>query len=64
MQRFKVGDRVAILHRFAHLHPQDSGSVVEVQLDPIRSIFNEYTVQFSDGSTANLFEFQLQEIKD
>jgi hypothetical protein len=64
MQRFNVGDRVAVLHRFAHLHPKDSGVVVEVQLDPFRPIFNEYTVQFSDGSTSNLFEFQLQEVKD
>jgi len=64
MQRYKVGDRVAVLNRFAHLHPKGSGIVLEVQLDAFRSIFNEYKVEFSDGSTTHLFEFQLQEVED
>ena len=64
MQRFKVGDRVAVLPRFAHLHPKELGVVTEVQLDPFRSMFNEYRVEFADGSTVSLFEFQIEEVND
>ncbi|HEY2381592.1 MAG TPA: hypothetical protein VGK48_10490 [Terriglobia bacterium] len=59
MQRFKVGDRVAVLPRFVNLFPADSGTVMEVTPDPFRPHFNEYAVEFSDGSKANIFEFQL-----
>jgi hypothetical protein len=59
VQRFNIGDPVATEPRFAHLYPSDSGIIVAVQLDPFRLAFNEYTVKFPDGSTANLFEFQL-----
>jgi hypothetical protein len=60
MQRFSIGDRILILARFAHLYPSNSGEIVGVQVDPRRAILNEYTVKFPDGSTGNLFEFQLQ----
>src|SRR5437899_3205985 len=60
MQRFNIGDRILILSRFAHLYPSNAGEIVGVQIDPRRTILNEYTVKFPDGSTANLFEFQLQ----
>ena len=60
MQRFRIGDRILILPRFAHLYPGNAGEVVGVQIDPRRAILNEYTVKFPDGSTANLFEFQIQ----
>jgi hypothetical protein len=59
--RFKMADRILILPRFARLYPDDSGVVVAVKIDPFREKFNEYTVQFADGSTANIFEFQLVE---
>jgi hypothetical protein len=58
--RLNVGDRILILPRFAHLYPRNLGEVVDVQLDPHREILNEYTIKFLDGSTANLFEFQIQ----
>ena len=61
MQRFKMGDRILILSRYAHLYPDDSGLIVAVKLDSFRDKFNEYTIRFSDGSTANIFEFQLVE---
>ena len=64
MQRFKIGDRVVVLPRFAHLYPTYPGVVKEVKLDPFRSIFNEYKIEFSDGSTAEVFEFQLREATD
>lgn len=32
---------------------------MEVTPDPFRPHFNEYAVEFSDGSKANIFEFQL-----
>ncbi len=66
MQRFKIGDRVRLLPRFAHLYqstPEDktSGVVIEVKLDPFRAMFNEYTIEFPDGSTVSVFEFQVRE---
>ena len=61
MQSFRIGDSVRILPRYAHLYPRDSGVIVAIRQDPIRQ-FNKYTVRFSDGSTAHLFEFQLGEV--
>lgn len=61
MERFNIGDPVLILRRFAHLYPGDSGVIVAIKPDPFRPAFNEYTVKFPDGSTANLLEFQLVE---
>ena len=60
MQRFKIGDRVVLLPRFADLYPGNSAVVVEVKLDPFRPVFNEYKIEFHDGSTANVFEFQIR----
>jgi len=59
VERFKIGDCVLILPRYAHLYASDSGVIVAGLPDPFRSAFNEYTVEFPDGSTANLFEFQI-----
>ena len=59
MQRFRRGDLIVILPRYAHLYPNHSGVIVAVKIDPFRDKFNEYTVQFPDGSTANIFEFQI-----
>jgi hypothetical protein len=64
MQRFEIGDRVVVLQRFAHLYPTYSGVVIAVKLDPFRSIFNEYKIEFPDGSRADVFEFQLREATD
>jgi hypothetical protein len=61
MQRFKRGDAVFILPKFAHLYSASSGIVRDSRQDPFRSIFNEYAVGFADGSHANLLEFQLIE---
>ena len=41
-----------------------SGVVVEVKLDPFREMFNEYKVEFPDGSTAGVFEFQMRKLMD
>ncbi len=59
MQRFKIDESVVILGQFAHLYPSHTGVVIRTRPDPFRATFNEYTIQFSDGSTAELFEFQL-----
>ena len=59
MQRYEIGDRVVVLPRFAHLYGTATGVVVAVKLDPFRPAFNEYKIEFADGSTASLFEFQL-----
>jgi hypothetical protein len=62
--RFKVGDPVLILTRYAHLYPSGSGVIVAVgSPDPFRSEFNEYTVKFPDGASAKLFEFQLVKVE-
>jgi hypothetical protein len=64
VQRFKIGDSVLILPRYAHLYPSESGVVLAVIPDPFRPAFNEYTIEFPDGSTANLFEFQIREVAE
>src|SRR5438132_11938263 len=61
MQRFNRGDSILILPKFAHLYPNPTGTVVAVKPDPLRSILNEYVVEFPDGSKASLFEFQILE---
>jgi hypothetical protein len=61
MQRFKTGDRILILPKFAHLYPGTYGVIVAVMPDPYRPVFTEYTVLFGDGSRTDLFEFQLLE---
>jgi hypothetical protein len=61
MQRFKTGDPVLILPRFAHLFSTNTGVVTAVKSDPFRPMFNEYAVKFNDGSAASVFEFQLIE---
>jgi hypothetical protein len=59
MQRYQIGDRVVVLPRFAHLYGSVTGVVTGIKLDPFRPAFNEYKIEFADGSTASLFEFQL-----
>ena len=61
MQRFKPGDAVFILPKFAHLYSANSGIVRDARRDPFHSIFNEYAVDLANGSSANVFEFQLIE---
>jgi hypothetical protein len=56
---FKVGDRVRLRSRFTHLYTPDPGVIVAVILDPMRSLFNEYTVVFPDESMATVFHFQI-----
>jgi hypothetical protein len=61
MPRFKPNDAVFILPRYSHLYPAPSGIVTGVRTDPFRAMFNEYTVEFPDRSSAKLFEFQIIE---
>jgi len=61
MERFKPGNAVFILPKFAHLYPRHSAVITAVKLDPFRPMFNEYALQFGDGSSAMIFEFQLIE---
>ena len=61
MQRFKPNDAVFILPKYAHLYPGSSAVVTSVTIDPFRSMFNEYLLEFPDGSNAKLFEFQIIE---
>ena len=61
MQRFKQGDPVFILPKYAHLYPGLSAVVIGAVLDPFRPMFNEYTLQFADRSTEKIFEFQIIE---
>jgi hypothetical protein len=62
MPRFNVGDTVAVLQRFALSYPSDSGVIIAIKPDLFRPAFDEYTVRFPCGLTANLFEFQLAEV--
>ena len=41
-----------------------AGVIVAVTPDPFRPAFNEYTIKSSDGSTGNLFEFQIREVAE
>src|SRR6267378_2223177 len=59
--RFKPNDAVFILPRYANLYPGHSAIVTGATADPFRTMFNEYTVEFVDRSSANLFEFQIIE---
>jgi hypothetical protein len=61
MQRFKVGDSVLVLPRFAHLFSKSTGVVTAVHPDPFRPMFNEYKLQLDDETIASVFEFQLIE---
>ncbi len=61
MQRFKPNDAIFVLPRFSHLYPSNAGVIVGAKQDPYRPIFNEYTVEFKDRSTATIFEFQIIE---
>ena len=64
MQQFQIGDRVVVLPRFAHLYSGNTAVVLEVKLDPFRAMFNEYKIEFPDGSTAGVFEFQIRKGTD
>jgi hypothetical protein len=61
MERFKPGDAVLIIPKFAHLYAGTAAVVVRVKRDRFRDMFNEYIVEFADRSTARLFEFQIME---
>ena len=61
MHQFNVGDRVVVLPRFAKLYSKDAAVVIEVKLDAFRPAFNQYKIEFPDGSWADVFEFQLKE---
>ena len=61
MLRFKPNDGVFILPKYSHLYAGHSAVVTRVRADPFRTMFNEYALQFPDGSTATLFEFQIIE---
>src|SRR5437870_10347801 len=61
MQRFKIGDAVLILPKFAHLYPGNTGVIVGIETDRFRQIYNEYTIEFPNGTRAGLFEFQILE---
>jgi hypothetical protein len=62
MLRFKPNDAVFILPKYAHLYPGHSAVVTSVvTADPFRPVFNEYALEFPDGSSAKLFEFQIIE---
>jgi len=61
MERFKPGDAVFILPKFAHLYPRHSAVITAIKSDPFRPMFNEYALEFADGSSAMIFEFQLIE---
>jgi hypothetical protein len=59
VQRFKPSDAVFILPKYAHLYPGNSAVVNIAHADPFRQMFNSYVLEFSDGSTDKLFEFQI-----
>jgi hypothetical protein len=59
--RFKLGDAVLVLPRFAHLFSKGAGVIAAVKPDPFRPMFNEYTLKLDDETIANVFEFQLIE---
>jgi hypothetical protein len=62
MERFKSGDTIFIIPKFSHLYINETAIVTGVRADPSRPMFNEYSVEFVDGSTARLYEFQIIEV--
>jgi hypothetical protein len=58
---FKPNDRVLILPKYSHLYRESSARIIGVIPDHFRSMFNEYTVEFADRSTASIFQFQVIE---
>lgn len=61
MERFKSGDGVFIIPKFSHLYSNVEAVIKGVNSDPFRPMFNEYILEFTDGSAARLFEFQIIE---
>jgi len=64
MQQFQIGEKVLVLPQFVHLYPRSTAVVLEVKLDPFRAMFNEYKIEFPDGATAAVFEFQIRKGTD
>jgi len=54
MPRFGAGDAIYILPQYAHLHPANTAEVIRVVPDTYRPMFNEYVVEFADGSQATV----------
>jgi hypothetical protein len=61
MPRFSVGDKVLLLDKFARSYSGHVGTVVKVKVDMLRTLFDEYTLEFSDQSTGTFFDFQIIE---
>jgi len=61
MKRFKPGDAVLIIPKFVHLYTAPRAVIIDVKENRFRPMFNEYTVEFADHSTAKLLEFQIIE---
>ena len=61
MPRFGAGDAIYILPQYAHLHPANTAEVIRVVPDTYHPMFNEYVVEFADGSQATVMEFQIIE---
>lgn len=57
-EALKVGDLIRLRPRYSWLFADTSGVIIAIKRDPNRPIFDEYTVQFPDGSTAGVFQFQ------
>jgi hypothetical protein len=61
MALFKPNDAVFILPRYVRLYPGHTAVVTGVTADPFRPMFNEYALEFPDGSREDVFEFQIIE---
>ena len=61
MSRFHIGDRVLLLAKYANLYPAIQGVVRTANPNPIRELFDEFSVQFSDGSIQTVHAFQAVE---
>ncbi len=59
MQRYKPGDPVLILPKFAHLYPSSTAVIVSARVNKFRPTLNEYTIEFTDQSAATVLEFQI-----
>jgi hypothetical protein len=59
MPRFRVGDHVILIERYAGLYPSGHGVVVQHVPDSLRAMFDEFVVEFEPGSQAAVLDFQL-----
>src|SRR5437764_754895 len=61
MARFKLGDRILLLEKYARLYPATGGIVRSLNPNKTRELFDEYLVEFPTGTSKSVHAFQIVE---